>query len=931
MSDLILPQFMTNKVQRQILLEGFVVDKGGYTKDAVEEIIRWYEKYNSIIDKLTNRSSTTVVPLLNNMMRIRDKYIKIDTKYKSDHIANIYIMSEEDVTSGKNEIKEHIDKYGYFLFSSGYKSHATTIYFTKLRDSGYEMYLVNSGEGLEYHPSNEENFDVIIKKTLTDAQFTDIVTQCIIMQSQSNSLDKKAYYYLLFSSIQDGNNIINELKSDVAVLPIQKSGTCTFLSVWYGIFIHCNIIHSVNKATFMDCYNKIKIKLISDSLDEIISKKLYSPYVYNTMKILYSKYDEAEKHVKLLDTTFNYIYRAYIENIKLTEKITLDPSEVFNIDIIKPDYVLGGMNLEYEDKNISVRTLELERRRFLEGDRYRYGEDEEIRDLSIDDINQLTTYLNTELVISLEELIADGLSFTDFITKMRAILLKITEFAEKFMMYCDDVLISKLNETLFNSKLIIVIDMGKMLLKLANVFRTVKYKFMISEHMDLTKKVLLDILTLSKYYSHIYSYIPKTINCTTNRHGSFYIKALHAITFIILISDSRFNESIANTLSSEHEYEHEHEHGHVYRHDHDELNLYPSINDDLSDNLTDWILQKQSINILDNCKLILFNNIKESDLLSIEDKINLECKKYLDYSWKNEFTSDININITTKFITALGLSDVNWIINIADAMEKFTDSVIYKIVNDIIFYCNVNNDLYDMEGITSYKIDSNEHNVNLMTPSFYPLNFNSISNDIKKINITGNSNKSETSISDDDFVYFLSEISNITDIKNITPEKLLKASIFNNTYNDVNYNTSNFNANIASVAIENNHIYTSMTKSYKLDDCYEKFVDNLAASIKVLKNINVYSFILYMVYSGIVLKNTINYNPSEQTIEKIYMIDKYLLDKNLDKYCECGLLIRVFSYLLGFFKDDEMMNDVIEISNTHKYYQNIKIKRNHNQ
>ena len=393
------------------------------------------------------------------MMRIRDKYIKIDTKYKSDHIANIYIMSEEDVTSGKNEIKEHIDKYGYFLFSSGYKSHATTIYFTKLRDSGYEMYLVNSGEGLEYHPSNEENFDVIIKKTLTDAQFTDIVTQCIIMQSQSNSLDKKAYYYLLFSSIQDGNNIINELKSDVAVLPIQKSGTCTFLSVWYGIFIHCNIIHSVNKATFMDCYNKIKIKLISDSLDEIISKKLYSPYVYNTMKILYSKYDEAEKHVKLLDTTFNYIYRAYIENIKLTEKITLDPSEVFNIDIIKPDYVLGGMNLEYEDKNISVRTLELERRRFLEGDRYRYGEDEEIRDLSIDDINQLTTYLNTELVISLEELIADGLSFTDFITKMRAILLKITEFAEKFMMYCDDVLISKLNETLFNSKLIIVIDM----------------------------------------------------------------------------------------------------------------------------------------------------------------------------------------------------------------------------------------------------------------------------------------------------------------------------------------------------------------------------------------------------------------------------------------------------------------------------------------
>ena len=520
-----LPSYMKENVLKQILLEGFSVDNGGYVIETIDKILTWLNNgllqnnlnHHTFIDKSkVNRVFNASKNISNDINNI--EYIEYGKQYIGS--SRTYLENEE-LDAIISKIHDEISSNNCFLFLSGFISHSICVYIQKASTVSYLIYIINSGSGIEYHPlrssasSDELLGDVILKKTLDKTTLDELLMRLIFAKKRKN-ISRDEYYFHVYSFLEPNDFLQNEADKALAELPLQKSGTCAFYSVWYSLYLHLNLNHNVSKQEFLLCYDKIKVELIFQGLSEIISQQLYSPYVYNTVKIIRHKYEQmlpdAISHTEYdIKNKFDTIYNSYNETISNLSLINIPKSEPI-ISITNSDPYLSHINFS-SDNSKSVKTFE-----------------QTPAQLPTINTQKISLYAKNEFLTSINK-IKIAITFTKYTDEMIKMLEEIHLLTDEFK----NALVKNTNyfKIHHNAKFIIVQELGKIYLQLFELFSTIshKYKYFSQDNITRTNLILIKLDQISSNYLIICTYTQRSIQTVTGTHGSMYIKSFHGMIF----------------------------------------------------------------------------------------------------------------------------------------------------------------------------------------------------------------------------------------------------------------------------------------------------------------------------------------------------------------------------------------------------------------
>jgi hypothetical protein len=163
-----------------------------------------------------------------------------------------------------------------FIFTSGYKNHfrghMICFYVKKVSDD-YEVYLTNTGEGINNHIKKGDNVQCIVKNIISDEQFKRLL---FLIQMFNNVIigSIAAFYAVLKDFV--GFKIkesVSWIEEDEDYLPPQLSGSCTYFSLLY-VF---KILFYKYKISFFEEFNAHVQDTSVDKLMEYIRIRYVEP------------------------------------------------------------------------------------------------------------------------------------------------------------------------------------------------------------------------------------------------------------------------------------------------------------------------------------------------------------------------------------------------------------------------------------------------------------------------------------------------------------------------------------------------------------------------------------------------------------------------------------------------------------------------------
>lgn len=247
---------------------------------------------------------------------------------------------EEKITSNYVdlicELEKHINinidsKYDDIIIPCGYKTiydgHLICLYYFKYNGKRY-IILSNSGDGLEYHPSydndNKKMQQILICRKVTNEKFlTWMLIFSIIKWSEKTQKIVNNFYQLfnlLFpESITDNTDdqyekeLINKIEQVKMGYP-QMSGSCTFYGLYYGL----RGLMKIKNYDYFEEYDKmLRVESRYTIMEKIKNKQVITEYDLTLLSILKNQVEITED--------YSDVYKKYLNEVKKSGTYPLGP------------------------------------------------------------------------------------------------------------------------------------------------------------------------------------------------------------------------------------------------------------------------------------------------------------------------------------------------------------------------------------------------------------------------------------------------------------------------------------------------------------------------------------------------------------------------------------------------------------------------------
>jgi hypothetical protein len=311
------------------------------------------------INKLKNNSNNiklNVNMLTTNQSDIEKMYYLksltlIIQKYKADVIyPELFLTYEQDIKSNLfvskiikllfNVVEHPKITNNIYILASGYTNetdgHMITFLCNKLSDNLYDVYMCNSGSGIEYHYKEEERNMV---EGILYYQFNQTQMQKLIF---FNHIFKSHFYTNVinfYNTLRDFLNIEvnrppNRIQYELAFIKPQLSGSCTYFSLFYLFKVIFYKLYDGEEpeAKFIEFGEQIKTTSVAKIFQYIktnyIEQNIILPSMLKSIvDICDPKYDPS-KNINLIKDYYKTSIKHYLQTIHET-RINYDANPNF--------------------------------------------------------------------------------------------------------------------------------------------------------------------------------------------------------------------------------------------------------------------------------------------------------------------------------------------------------------------------------------------------------------------------------------------------------------------------------------------------------------------------------------------------------------------------------------------------------------------------
>jgi hypothetical protein len=363
----------------QALLEEFIINKGNYGEKTQHDIQGWMritkraplsillggeQQAKAYVTKVLGlKTITDYDDMLSELRILFDTDIMIGQSLGRDTVISTEIIRKnleplnKAELEGKNYNDEHYDytKYSetqewehiatsrpmsiavggiriiYWSLSTGSDSmerdiHGIVLCIVRNDINRYTTYLINTGYGIQYHPIIQDGNDVkymtIVQKNNLNGRQIHQLLNLYHISRHDETLSLNAFYVAYAEIVGDLQRNDTFLTSDNMdpnlCAPKQITGTCSYHSILYAIYVYCMITYDVKLAQFMEYYYIIRyslvckyLRLLLNAVDEITDEQI------NIVRVLKMKFGKSTDMIEnILSDYFSRVYAKYSTDIR---------------------------------------------------------------------------------------------------------------------------------------------------------------------------------------------------------------------------------------------------------------------------------------------------------------------------------------------------------------------------------------------------------------------------------------------------------------------------------------------------------------------------------------------------------------------------------------------------------------------------------------
>lgn len=292
-----------------------------------------YLAYDNIYD--ATGSNYNIISKSTNEMLLELVKEEIFKDYFYSDFNSIYLNGISDCENKEDirKIRVKLRDTGFAILFLHSSAHAFSVTICKNKDSTYNIYIFNSGDGIYMHPYDKKTNlygCLIVKKNVSYdilANFFENIEKYYLIQNNEKTLE--SIYLIIISSIFQINietleaYYFNDISDDIIYLNEQMTGNCSGRALFYPIIVYYKEIRGFSTEKSLELFQELKL--------------LSSYYIYN--KLINKISEEGITQCIISSYKTNYL-NEIIELIKITQILNSHYyTSTFTLEKTKKDFI----------------------------------------------------------------------------------------------------------------------------------------------------------------------------------------------------------------------------------------------------------------------------------------------------------------------------------------------------------------------------------------------------------------------------------------------------------------------------------------------------------------------------------------------------------------------------------------------------------------